>query len=80
MARFLEAHLAARWRLTLLVLVLPLVVVGAVFVWQDYQSRRDAITTQVSLKSAQVNAQLEDFVHTVRGAKVKPAEAAWLSM
>jgi signal transduction histidine kinase len=68
MARFLEGHPSARWRLTLLALVLPLVVVSAVFIWQDYQSRRDAITTQVRLKSALVNAQLEDFVHTVRGA------------
>jgi len=68
MARFLEGHPAVRWRLTLLALVLPLVVVSAVFIWQDYQSRRDAITTQVRLKSALVNAQLEDFVHTVRGA------------
>ena len=67
MARILGAHSTARWRLILLALALPLVIVSTVFIWQDYQSRRDAITTQVSLKSAQVNAQLEDFVHTVRG-------------
>ena len=48
-------------------LALPLVIVSSIFIWQDYQSRRDAITTQVSLKSAQVKAQLEDFVHTVQG-------------
>ena len=57
-----------RWRLTLLALVLPLVAVSAIFIWQDYQSRRDAITTEVRLKSDLVNAQLQDFVHTVRGA------------
>ena len=63
-------HLFARypgtsWRLVLFALTIPLVVVSAVFIWQDYQSRRDAITTQVQLQAAQVNAQLEDFVHTV---------------
>jgi len=68
MAKFFEAHPGARWRLILLTLILPLVVVSAVFIWQDYQSRRDATTTEVRLKSAQVNAQLNDFVHTVRGA------------
>ena len=67
MASFLEGHSAIKWRLILLVLALPLVIVSLIFIWQDYQSRRDAITTQVSLKSAQVNAQLEDFVHTVKG-------------
>ena len=68
MAKFFEGHPGARWRLILLTMVLPLVVISAVFIWQDYQSRRDATTTEVRLKSAQVNAQLNDFVHTVRGA------------
>ena len=68
MASILEGHLAIRWRLILLVLALPLVIVSSIFIWQDYQSRRDATTTEVRLKSAEVNAQLTDFVHTVRGA------------
>lgn len=68
MARFFESHSGARWRLVLLGLMVPLVVASVVSIWQDYQSRREAIITQVGLKSAQVNAQLEDFVHTVRGA------------
>jgi len=67
MASILEGHSAIKWRLILVTLALPLVIVSSIFIWQDYQSRRDAITTQVRLKSAQVNAQLEDFVHTVRG-------------
>ena len=65
-------HIFARypgtsWRLVLFALTIPLVVVSAVFIWQDYQSRRDGITTQVQLQAVQVNAQLEDFVHTVEG-------------
>ena len=67
MTSILGGHSAIRWRLILLALALPLVIVSSIFIWQDYQSRRDAITTEVRLKSAQVNAQLEDFVHTVRG-------------
>ena len=68
MFRFFERHSAARWRVALLAMALPLVVAAGVFIWQDYQARRDAMVLQVCLKSALVNAQLEDFVHTVRGA------------
>ena len=56
-----------------------MVVVSAAFIWLDYQSRRDAITTQVQLQSAQVNAQLEDFVHTVRGVSGEFADY-WVQM
>ena len=68
MLRFFERHSAARCRVALLAMAVPLVMAGAVFIWQDYQARRDAIVTQVGLKSALVNSQLEDFVHTVREA------------
>ena len=68
MMKFLEGHPGLRWRLALGMLTIPLVIAGAIFVWQDHQARKDAIVTQVSLKSAEVNAQLEVFVYTVRGA------------
>ena len=68
MLRFFERHPGTRWRLILFGLTIPLAIAGAVFIWQDHQARRDAIITQVSLKSAQVCAQLDDFVHTVRAA------------
>ncbi len=67
----------ARWRLLLLGLTLPLVASSAVFIWQDYQARRDSIIDQVRLQSAQVNAQLEDFVHTSQGA-AHIFSATWL--
>ena len=67
-----------RWRAILLALTVPLVASGAIFIWQDYQARRDAIVTQVRLKSAEVNAQLEDFVHTTRGASHVYA-ATWMT-
>ena len=67
MQRIFERYPGTSWRLALFALTIPLVVVSAVFIWQDYQSRRDAITTQVMLQAVQVNGQLEDFVHTVEG-------------
>ena len=75
MSSFFRRHTGLRWRLVLLALTVPMAVAGAVLIWQDYQARRDAITTQVSLKSSEVNAQLEDFVHTVQGASGVLAEA-----
>ena len=57
---------------------MPLVAAGAIFIWQDYQARREAIVTQVRLKSAEVNAQLEDFVQTTRGASHVYA-ATWMT-
>ena len=61
-------HSAFRLRALLLALAIPLIAAGAVFVWQDFHARRDATIAQVRLQSAQVNAQLEDFVHTVQAA------------
>ncbi len=68
MGRSFELHSGAALRLALLALTVPIVVASAVFIWQDHNARRDAIITQVNLKSAQINAQLEDFVHKVDGA------------
>ncbi len=68
MAKPIELHSGAALRLALLALTVPIVLASAVFIWQDHNARRDAIITQVNLKSAQVNAQLEDFVHKVDGA------------
>ena len=75
MSKFFRRHTGLRWRLVLLVLTVPMAVAGAVLIWQDYQARHDAMITQVSLKSSEVNAQLEDFVHTVQGASGVMAEA-----
>ena len=68
MTKFIERHSGARLRLALLALTIPLALASAIFIWQDHNARRDAIITQVNLKSAQINAQLEDFVHKVDGA------------
>ena len=68
MSAFSQRNIGLRWRLALLVLMVPMAVAGAVLIFQDYQSRRDAIITQVNLKSSEINAQLEDLVHTVQGA------------
>jgi len=68
MLEFFKQHSAGRCRTVLFALVLPLIIAGGVFIWQDYQARREAIVTEVGLKSALINSQLEDFVHTVRGA------------
>ena len=77
--RFFEHHLGARLRLALFALAIPLAVTGAVLIWQDYNARHDAIITQVNLKSAQVNAQLEDFVHRADAATAVKA-INWVSM
>lgn len=79
MQRFFASYPGTSWRLVLFALTVPMVVVSAAFIWLDYQSRRDAITTQVQLQSAQVNAQLEDFVHTVRGVSGQFADY-WVQM
>ena len=55
-------------RVALFALTLPLAFAALMLIWQDYNARRDAIITQVELKSAQVNAQLEDFVHRIDAA------------
>jgi len=52
-------------RLALFALTVPLALAAVMLIWQDHNSRRDAIITQVELKSAQVNAQLEDFLHRI---------------
>ena len=75
MRAFFQRNIGLRWRLALLVLMVPMAVAGAVLIWQDYQSRRDAIITQVNLKSSEINAQLEDLVHTFQGASGTFAEA-----
>jgi len=53
-----------RWRLTALSVLVPLVAVAMFLIWQDYQSRRDQMMANLELKSAQINAQLEDFVNS----------------
>ena len=75
MRTFFQKNIGIRWRLGLVVLTIPMAVAGAVLIWQDYQSRRDAIITQVNLKSSEINAQLEDVVHTVQGTSGTFAES-----
>jgi len=58
---------AAKWRLTAIGVLIPLAVVAVALIWQDYESRRSAIQTQLELQSAQVNAQLESFVGKTEG-------------
>ncbi len=58
---------AARWRLTALAVLVPLAIVAALLIVQDYQARRASTITNLELKSAQINAQLEDFVNTTEG-------------
>ena len=55
-------------RVALFALTVPIALAGVLLIWQDYDARREAIVTQVELKSAQVNAQLEDFVHRIDAA------------
>ena len=64
----LRRKVSVRLRLSLFALTVPLALAGLLLIWQDYDARRDAIITQVELKSAQINAQLEDFVHRIDGA------------
>ena len=75
MRTFFQRNIGLRLRLALLVLTVPMVVAGGVLIWQDYQSRRDAIITQANLKSSEINVQLEDLVHTVQGASATFAES-----
>jgi hypothetical protein len=65
-------------RLALFALTVPLALAAVMLIWQDHNSRRDAIITQVELKSAQVNAQLEDFVHRIDAATAVFA-SRWVS-
>lgn len=58
---------AARWRLTAVVVLVPLAVVAALLIWQDYHARREATVVKLELRSARINAQLEDFVRTTEG-------------
>jgi signal transduction histidine kinase len=51
-----------------LAVLVPIAAVAVFLIWQDYQARRTAMLTNLELKSAQINAQLEDFVN--------PAEAS----
>ena len=55
-------------RLALFALTVPLAFAAIMLIWQNHNSRREAIITQVELKSAQINAQLEDFVHRIGAA------------
>ncbi|MBT3942640.1 MAG: PAS domain-containing protein [Chloroflexi bacterium] len=55
---------SAQWRLVALAVLLPIAAVAVLLIWQDYQARRSSIITNLELKSAQINAQLEDFVNT----------------
>lgn len=64
-----------RWRLTALSVLVPLVAVAAFLIWQDYQSRREQMMANLELKSAQINAQLEDFVNSTESVAQVFAEA-----
>jgi len=68
MLQFFERNPGIKWRIILLGLSMPLMIVAGVFIWLDYESRRDAIITEVRLQSEAVNDQLETFVKTVREA------------
>lgn len=57
-----------RWRLTLLGLIAPLLIAGAISIWLDYEGRREATLIEVELRSEQVTRQLEDLIHKVHGA------------
>lgn len=57
-----------RWRFTALSVLIPLVVVATYLIWQDYQARREHLLTNLELKSAQINAQLEDFLNSTESA------------
>lgn len=56
---------STQWRLMALAVLVPIAAVAVFLIWQDYQARRAATLTNLELKSAQINAQLEDFVNTV---------------
>jgi len=59
---------SAQWRLMALSVLVPIAAVAVFLIWQDYQARRTATLTNLELKSAQINAQLEDFVNTAEAA------------
>ena len=53
-----------RWRIAAIGILIPLAAIASLVIWQDYEARREATITNLELKSAQINAQLEDFIHT----------------
>ena len=59
---------SAQWRLTALAVLVPIAAVAVLLIWQDYDARRSAMITNLELKSAQINAQLEDFVNTAEAS------------
>ena len=59
---------SAQWRLMALSVLVPIAAVAVFLIWQDYQARRTATLTNLELKSAQINAQLEDFVNTAEAS------------
>ncbi len=56
---------STQWRLMALAVLVPIAAVAVFLIWQDYQARRAATLTNLELKPAQINAQLEEFVNTV---------------
>ena len=59
---------SAQWRLMAISVLVPIAAVAVFLISQDYQARRTATLTNLELKSAQINAQLEDFVNTAEAA------------
>ncbi|MCH7906022.1 MAG: hypothetical protein IIB26_01195 [Chloroflexi bacterium] len=58
----------ALWRMAAFAVLIPIAMVAVFLIWQDYEARRSATITNLGLKSAQINAQLEDFVNTADAA------------
>ncbi|MCH8817498.1 MAG: PAS domain-containing protein [Chloroflexi bacterium] len=58
----------ALWRMAAFAVLIPIAMVAVFLIWQDYEARRSATITHLGLKSAQINAQLEDFVNTADAA------------
>ena len=68
MLQFFERNPGIKWRFILLGLSMPLMLVAGTFIWLDYDSRQNAMITEVRLQSEAVNDQLETFVQNIREA------------
>lgn len=68
-----------KWRAALLLLLSPLAILSGFFVWQDYKSEHRSTIVEVRGKSALVNAQLEDFLHSVNAVSDLYADH-WVEM
>ncbi len=56
-----------RWRVVLLSLLIPLLCANAVFIWQDYHWRRQAIVAEHYRQSVQISDEVEDFLQALEG-------------